>query len=34
MNQSAETIPYRLWLNGKAAETKALPHSIQTLVVQ
>lgn len=34
MNQSGETIPYRLWLNGKAAETKALPHSIQTLVVK
>jgi glucosylceramidase len=33
MNQSADTIPYRLWLNGKAAETKALPHSIQTLLV-
>ncbi|QEC66916.1 glycosyl hydrolase [Panacibacter ginsenosidivorans] len=34
MNQSGDTIPYRLWLNGKAAETKSLPHSMQTFVVQ
>lgn len=34
MNQSGDNIPYRLWLNGKAAETKSLPHSIQTFVVQ
>ncbi len=33
MNQSAEKIPYRLWISGKAAETVSLPHSIVTLVV-
>jgi glucosylceramidase len=33
MNQSDEKIPYRLWMNGKAAETESLPHSIATLVV-
>ena len=34
MNQSKDKIPYRLWIAGKAAETIALPHSIQTLVVE
>jgi glucosylceramidase len=33
MNASEETIPYRLWIAGQAAEVKSLPHSIQTLVV-
>ena len=33
MNQSDEKISYRLWMNGKAAETESLPHSISTLVV-
>ncbi|MFT3682235.1 MAG: glycoside hydrolase family 30 protein [Ferruginibacter sp.] len=32
MNQSAAETPYFLWINGKAAELKALPHSISTLV--
>ncbi|HYG40002.1 MAG TPA: glycoside hydrolase family 30 protein [Cytophagales bacterium] len=32
MNSSDEELPYRLWLDGKAAETKSLPHSIMTLV--
>lgn len=34
MNQSNETIPYRLWMGGQAAEVTSLPHSIQTLVVE
>ena len=32
MNNSAQKIKYRLWINGKAAETESLPHSISTLV--
>ncbi len=31
MNQSAAKTPYVLWINGKAAELTALPHSIATL---
>ena len=34
MNQSADRIPYRLWIAGKAAAISALPHSIATLVVE
>ena len=34
MNQSNETIPYRLWMKGQAAEITSLPHSIQTLVIE
>ncbi|MDO9254053.1 MAG: glycoside hydrolase family 30 protein [Bacteroidales bacterium] len=34
MNQSNETIPYRLWMAGQAAEITSQPHSIQTLVVE
>lgn len=34
MNQSNETIPYRLWMGGRAAEVTSLPHSIQTLMVE
>jgi glucosylceramidase len=34
MNQSGDTIPYRIWLSGQAAETTSLPHSIQTLVLE
>ncbi len=33
MNRGDKEIPYFLWINGKAAEVKSLPHSIQTLVV-
>ncbi|HSR37898.1 MAG TPA: glycoside hydrolase family 30 beta sandwich domain-containing protein [Phnomibacter sp.] len=33
MNQGDEKTPYHLWINGKAAETVALPHSITTLVL-
>jgi glucosylceramidase len=33
MNKTDKEIPYFLWIDGKAAETKSLPHSIQTLVV-
>jgi len=32
MNDGAKQIPYFLWINGKAAEATALPHSIMTLV--
>ena len=33
MNQTDESIPYFLWIKGKAAKTTSLPHSIATLVV-
>jgi glucosylceramidase len=33
MNQSDQKISYYLWLDGKAAEVRSLPHSIQTLVL-
>ncbi len=33
MNRSEKEIPYFLWIDGQAAETKSLPHSIQTLVI-
>jgi len=33
MNQSGKEIPYKLWIAGKAADVKALPHSIATLVL-
>jgi len=32
MNQGNAKTPYFLWINGKAAELEALPHSIATLV--
>ena len=32
MNQSSIKTPYNLWINGKAAECMALPHSISTLI--
>jgi glucosylceramidase len=32
MNQGNLKFPYYLWINGKAAEVTALPHSINTLV--
>lgn len=32
MNQGNIKTPYFLWINGKAAETVALPHSISTLI--
>lgn len=33
MNRSDKEVPYLLWIDGKAAEVKSLPHSIQTLVI-
>ncbi len=33
MNKTDKEVPYFLWIDGKAAETKSPPHSIQTLVV-
>lgn len=32
MNQGDISTPYSLWINGKAAQTTAMPHSISTLV--
>ncbi len=32
MNQGSIKTPYNLWINGKAAECVALPHSISTLI--
>jgi glucosylceramidase len=32
MNQGEARFPYYLWVNGKAAEITALPHSINTLI--
>ena len=32
MNQSDKAASYNLWVNGKAAVTEALPHSISTLI--
>ena len=32
MNQSKEKVNYFLWINGKAVEASALPHSISTLI--
>ncbi len=33
MNKTDKEVPYFLWIEGQAAETKSPPHSIQTLVV-
>lgn len=33
MNQGSRKTPYFLWINGKAAEVMALPHSISTLIL-
>ncbi len=33
MNKSEKEVPYFLWIDGKAAETKSPPRSIQTLVL-
>lgn len=32
MNTSDQKLPYRLWLDGQAAEVESLPHSIMTFV--
>jgi glucosylceramidase len=34
MNSSSIKTPFFLWINGKAAETMALPHSINTYVIK
>lgn len=34
MNKTDNQIPYLLWLDGKAAETNSLPHSISTFIIQ
>jgi len=33
MNQTNRPVDYKLWIGGKVASTKSLPHSIQTLVL-
>lgn len=33
MNKGDNEVPFYLWMDGKAAETKAMPHSIQTFVI-
>lgn len=33
MNQGSQSFPYYLWINGKAAEVNAKPHSIATLIL-
>jgi glucosylceramidase len=34
MNEKNIKTPFFLWINGKAAETTALPHSISTYVIK
>jgi glucosylceramidase len=34
LNESAQKIPFHLWIHGKAAGLTSLPHSIQTLKVE
>ena len=34
MNQGNTKTPFFLWINGQAAETMALPHSINTYVIK
>jgi glucosylceramidase len=34
MNEKDIKTPFFLWINGKAAETTALPHSINTYVIK
>jgi len=34
MNQGNIKTPFNLWINGKAAETTALPHSINTYIIK
>lgn len=34
MNRTKDEIPYYIWINGEAAETKSLPHSISTFIIQ
>jgi glucosylceramidase len=33
MNRSNQSIPYYLWMSGKAAEITSLPHSISTFII-
>jgi glucosylceramidase len=33
LNRTEKEVPYYLWIAGKAAEVKSLPHSIQTLMI-
>ncbi|MES2457145.1 MAG: glycoside hydrolase family 30 protein [Bacteroidota bacterium] len=34
MNKTKDEIPYYIWINGEAAETKSLPHSISTFIIE
>jgi glucosylceramidase len=33
MNKTKDEIPYYIWINGEAAETRSLPHSISTFII-
>jgi len=34
MNNTDQKLPYQLWIQGNAAETESLPHSISTLIIK
>lgn len=34
MNQGSNDTPFYIWINGKAAEARAMPHSINTYIIQ
>jgi len=34
MNSTENNIPFNLWVDGKAAQTESLPHSISTIIIQ
>jgi glucosylceramidase len=34
MNQGNNKTPFFIWINGQAAETTALPHSINTYIIK
>jgi glucosylceramidase len=34
MNKSDDKLAFNLWINGKAAETTSLPHSISTYLIK
>ncbi|MFD0939210.1 glycoside hydrolase family 30 protein [Pedobacter boryungensis] len=34
MNNTDQKLPYQLWMQGNAAETESLPHSISTLIIK
>jgi glucosylceramidase len=34
MNKSNDSLPYKLWINGKAAQTTSQSHSISTIIIE